>query len=148
MAQPFCLRLRVRYAECDAQQVVFNARYGDYVDLASTEFFREIIGGYDALLESGYDNQVVRLLTEWKAPARFDDVIDLFVWIESVGRTSFVLKVDMRFADSGEAIAMSEAVYVLLTRDAHEKTEVPDGLREQLLQGAPTVVVDQSGRRP
>jgi len=37
---PFRLLLRVRYGECDAQQVVFNARYGDYVDVAATEFYR------------------------------------------------------------------------------------------------------------
>ena len=29
------LLVRVRYAECDAQGVVFNARYADYADLAS-----------------------------------------------------------------------------------------------------------------
>lgn len=32
--------LRVRYDECDAQKVVFNARYGAYVDLAVGEFYR------------------------------------------------------------------------------------------------------------
>ena len=35
---PFELLLRVRYSECDAQEVVFNARYADYADLAATEF--------------------------------------------------------------------------------------------------------------
>ena len=41
---PFRLLLRVRYGECDAQQVVFNARYGDYVDVAATEFYRAVFG--------------------------------------------------------------------------------------------------------
>lgn len=36
MTPPFRYYLRVRYGECDAQKVVFNARYGDYVDLASS----------------------------------------------------------------------------------------------------------------
>ena len=34
--------LRVRYSECDAQKVVFNSRYGDYIDLATTEFLRAL----------------------------------------------------------------------------------------------------------
>ena len=32
----FTLLLRVRYGECDAQEVVFNARYADYIDIAMT----------------------------------------------------------------------------------------------------------------
>src|SRR5262245_38413749 len=37
-AIPFRFLLRVRYGEVDAQKVVFNARWGDYVDLAVTEY--------------------------------------------------------------------------------------------------------------
>ncbi|MGH9635377.1 MAG: acyl-CoA thioesterase, partial [Candidatus Angelobacter sp.] len=43
--------LRVRYGECDAQKVVFNARYAEYVDLATTEFLRAL--GYGEQLFSG-----------------------------------------------------------------------------------------------
>ena len=57
----FTLLLRVRYAECDAQQVVFNARYADYIDVAMTEYFREVVGGFQSLLDKGLDNQVVSL---------------------------------------------------------------------------------------
>lgn len=64
MSAPFRLRLRVRYGECDAQQVVFNARYGDYIDIAATEFYRALFGSYQALVERGLDSQVVRQLTE------------------------------------------------------------------------------------
>jgi acyl-CoA thioester hydrolase len=37
-AKPFRYYVRVRYQDCDSQHVVFNARYGDYLDLAITEF--------------------------------------------------------------------------------------------------------------
>ena len=33
MALPFRYYLRVRYIECDAQKVVFNSRYSEYVDV-------------------------------------------------------------------------------------------------------------------
>ena len=41
---PFRLLFRVRYGECDAQNIVFNARWGDYVDIASTEYMRSLFG--------------------------------------------------------------------------------------------------------
>ena len=40
MTERFRYYLRVRYQECDAQKVVFNARYGDYIDQACIEFLR------------------------------------------------------------------------------------------------------------
>ena len=45
MTQPFRYYLRVRYQDCDAQHVVFNARYGDYIDLACFEFLRAVGDG-------------------------------------------------------------------------------------------------------
>ena len=146
MPQPFCFRFRVRYNECDAQQVVFNARYGDYVDLAMTEFMRAMGCDYNQLLAQGLDNQVVKLTTEWQSSARFDDVLDVFVSLIHLGNTSFTLEADIRHADEGRAIARAEAVYVMMTTEPFAKTPVPDDFRELLQTGAPGVVIDQSGR--
>jgi len=146
MANPFCFRFRVRYNECDAQHVVFNARYGDYVDIAMTEFMRALGRDYSQLLADGLDNQVVKLTTQWQSSARFDDVLDVFVSLTHMGNTSFSLQADIRHADDGRAIAHSEAVYVMMTTEPFAKTPVPDDLRERLQAGAPGVVIDQSGR--
>ncbi len=94
-AQPFRYYLRVRYGECDQQGVVFNARYGDYVDLACTEFLntalgRSIVGG------GVFEMQVVKLLIEWTAPALYDDALEISVALKSLGTTSFVLGFEMR----------------------------------------------------
>lgn len=142
---PFRLLLRVRYAECDAQGVVFNARYGDYVDLAMTEFMRVLFGGYTELLAQGLDNQVVRLATDWTAPARFDDVLALDVEPLHLGNTSYRLKVSIfRHAD-GVAVATSEITYVMVTAGRHEKQPMPDHFRQRLQAAAPGVVVNLSG---
>ena len=50
MRDEFCHLLRVRYSECDAQKVVFNGRYVDYIDIAVTEFMRVIWGNYNDIL--------------------------------------------------------------------------------------------------
>src|ERR1043166_2954788 len=71
MTHGFRYYLRVRYGECDAQKVVFNARYADYVDLSTTEFLRAL-GFGEALISGSLDYQLVKLTLEWKAPARFD----------------------------------------------------------------------------
>lgn len=143
--RPFQLLLRVRYGECDAQQVVFNARYGDYVDLAITEYFRVLFGGFKLLLAEGLDNQVVRLAIDWQSPARFDDVLALEVDTLRVGNTSYTMRVVVSDHPSGRAVASAEVTYVLVSAGDHHKLTVPDTMRASLLRGAPGRFIDQSG---
>lgn len=143
--QAFRYRFRVRYNECDAQKVVFNARYADYVDLAMTEFMRAIGRDYNALLARGLDNQVVRLVLEWQAPAHFDEAIDVAVTTERVGRTSFEMDYLIMRADDAQPLCTGQAVYVMMTTAPMAKTPVPDDLRAALVTGAPGRVIDHSG---
>ena len=142
---PFTLLLRVRYGECDAQQVVFNARYGDYADIAMNEFLRALLGGYDKLLAAGLDTQVVRLETDFRSPARFDEVLAITVETSSIGNTSFALKMDMALHPGGRLVATTTATYVMVTARAHQKMRVPDDIRSLLQAGAPGRVVNQAG---
>ena len=61
--------LRVRYGECDAQRVVFNSRYSEYVDIATSEFLRAL-GFGEAFICGDLDFQLVKQTIEWKAAAR------------------------------------------------------------------------------
>ena len=136
---------RVRYSECDAQNVVFNARYADYADLAATEFLRAIGMDYRDVLARGLDNQVVKLTLEWQAPARFDDVLCAEVLCDHVGNSSYRLQTRfMQYAD-GTAVASAEGIYVMVGTDNWRKTDVPDDIRTALLSGASGRQVDHAG---
>lgn len=145
MSEPFRYRFRVRYNECDAQKVVFNARYADYVDLAMTEFMRALGRDYNTLLARGLDNQVVKLTLEWQGPAHFDDVIEARVRVLKVGNTSFTLEQDIVHTGSGAPVCRAQAIYVMMTTEPFEKTPVPDDLRADLEEGAPGALIDHSG---
>jgi len=145
MPKQFTHLLRVRYADCDAQQVVFNAKYIEYVDVAFTEFMRELFGGYTKLLDRGLDTQVVNINVAWKSSARFDDVIAIGVYCDRVGNTSYTLQLTFTDYTAGTAIATAEAVYVMVTPTEHRKTAIPDDLREILEFGAPDLISDHAG---
>jgi acyl-CoA thioester hydrolase len=136
--------LRVRYSECDAQKVVFNARYGEYVDLAVTEFTRA--AGLNATGMFGdFDYQVVKQTTEWKAPVRFDDVLEISVYTKHVGNTSFSSFAEFRIAGADAITATIETVYVNVDPKTLVKRTIPDSLREALTRGAPDKFVDHAG---
>src|SRR2546428_5985566 len=50
---PFVHPLRVRYAECDPQRIVFNANYFAYFDVGMTELWRAAIGSYSEMMRRG-----------------------------------------------------------------------------------------------
>jgi len=137
--------LRVRYAECDAQKVVFNGKYAEYVDVAATEYSRAVWGDYDDILAMGVDSQVVKLTINWQAPARFDDVIAISVSTSHIGNTSYAFAFEFHNHDSGTLVAIAETVYVMVSPTEHTKIAIPEDLKISLANGAPGVVVNQAG---
>jgi acyl-CoA thioester hydrolase len=142
---PFELLLRVRYSECDAQEVVFNARYADYADLAATEFMRALVGGYQNLVAQGLDNQVVNLNIGWQNSAKFDDILCLSVHVSHVGNTSFSMQITMINWLTKQAIASAEIVYVMLDIRSFTKIAISQEMRDKLLKGANGKRINMSG---
>lgn len=137
MKDAFRYYLKVRYSECDMQKVVFNSRYGDYIDIATTEFLRT--------LDQDIEYQVVKQTVEWKAPARYDNVLELAVALKSLGTTSFTLVTEISRAGTEQRIVNAETVYVLLDRDTMQKKSLSTDYRAALEEGACGVRVDHAG---
>ena len=144
MSGHFRYYLRVRYGECDAQKVVFNARYADYIDLATTEFVRAL-GFGEALANGSLDYQLVKLTVEWKAPARYDQVLELSVYATRLGNTSFTLATEFRIAGRPEITVTAETVNVVVEAHTLRKTPLPPDFRAALEKGAAGVITDHAG---
>lgn len=141
---PFRYLFRIRYGECDAQKVVFNARYGDYVDISTLEFLRAC-GLRDLMVTGPLDYQLVKQTFEWKAPAQFDQVIEASVRTTRLGTTSFTLATEFRIAGEPHVIATVETIYVLVDAGTLAKTAVPENVRAALEQGAAGATTDHAG---
>ena len=127
---PFVHRLRVRYHECDQQGVVFNAHYFTYFDVAMTELWRTLFGGYDAMVRSGTDVHVVDAAASFHAPARFDDEIELRLELAKLGTTSFTTAFEVRRDDA--RLVSGRMVHVCVDTERHEKRPIPPAMRERL----------------
>lgn len=147
MSDHFRYYIRVRYNECDAQKVVFNARYGEYVDLAATAFLR-VIGLEELMLAGGFDFQVVKQTTQWQAPARFDDVLELSVYTTHLGNTSFTLMTEFRIAGDEQIIATTETVNVAVDPATLTKMSLSDQVRSAMQHGGVGLFVDHAGYFP
>lgn len=138
----FTFLLRVRYSECDSQNIVFNA---NYADVAATEFTREIWGDYHKLLERGIENRVIKLTINWSAPAHFDDVLAISVTASQIGNSSYTLELSFAQHATGTPVAQAEIVYVMVNTQDFNKMTIPEDLRTRLHKGATDVTVNHAG---
>jgi len=143
MTRPFRYYLRVRYIECDAQKVVFNSRYGEYVDVSINEFLRAA-GVLADFVDGHLDFQLVKQTVEWKAPARFDQVLELSIAAVRLGTTSFTIGTEFRIAGDDRVIVAVETVYVLVDGRTLTKLPLSESLRAALQDGAAGRVTDHA----
>ncbi|MDQ6745009.1 MAG: acyl-CoA thioesterase [Actinomycetota bacterium] len=139
MPEPFSHGLRVRYAECDPQGVVFNAHYLAYFDIVLTELWREAFGGYATMLERGVDLVVAEAGVRYRRPARFDEELVLGLEFTKLGHTSITSRHTIGRAQ--ELLAEGSMRHVVVDRTTLRKVPIPSWLRVGL---APWVVPDGS----
>lgn len=124
MADVFEYPLRVRYMEVDAQGVVFNAWYLTYFDEAMAAFldFRGL--PYAAMLDAGFDVQLVHCEMDWKTGLRWQDEVRVAVSTARLGRTSFALDFETR-RNGDQVTCSARTVYVVVATDGSGKRDLP-----------------------
>ncbi len=130
MGRAFVHTLRVRYAECDAQGVVFNAHYLTYFDVSITELWRAAFGSYQAMTDRGVDIVVAEAQLRFRAPARFDQELELEVAIARLGTTSILSHHVIRHQQ--QTLVEGSVRHVLVELPRLTKTEIPDWARNAL----------------
>jgi acyl-CoA thioester hydrolase len=129
MAEPFRHRLRVRWAECDLQGVVFYPNYLAYFDHLLTELWREAVGPYGEIHRLGIDLVVAEANIRYWASARFDDEIEIVAAITRLGTTSMTTGMTIERVEDGGVLAEGELRHVFVDPDSFEKRDIPADVR-------------------
>lgn len=127
---PFVHRLRVRYGECDPQGIVFNANYLLYVDVAFTELTRAAVGPWSTMTDAGFDCVVADIHLSFRAPARYDDELDVEMAIARLGRSSIETAVTFRRDD--EVLLTGELRHAVVAIETWRSCEMPAFIRDGL----------------
>ena len=138
---PYRYGIRVRYAECDPQGVVFNSHYLAYFDIAMTELWRAAFGGYGVMMDRGIDLVVAEAQLRFRASARFDDELTLEVSVTNMGTTA--ISTEHRIRRDDELLVEGTLRHVVVSLETMAKTPIPDWIRDGL---APWAVAERLGR--
>ena len=83
-AQIFRHQHRVHYAECTVGNHVYYARYLDWLEIARGEFFRHLGAPFLQWQEKDTIFPVVECRLRYKAPARYDDLLTIELWLTAL----------------------------------------------------------------
>jgi acyl-CoA thioester hydrolase len=121
---------RVGFSDTDAQGIVYYGRYLPYFDLARVEYHRHL-----GLLEQAMGEQqfVMRASSvEYFAPASFDDLIEIFIRLRRIGRTSATYECAAFRAADDVLMVTAEQTLVLVDLEERRARPIPDWYRQRI----------------
>ncbi|MBA3246351.1 MAG: acyl-CoA thioesterase [Actinobacteria bacterium] len=121
---------RVWFSDTDAQGIVYYGRYLPYFDHARTEYHRHL--GLTGEWIPGHDFVLRASNVEYHAPARFDDLLEIFVRLARIGRTSATYECAAYRMDDDALMVTASQTLVLVELGARRAAEIPDLYREAI----------------
>jgi acyl-CoA thioester hydrolase len=120
---------RVGFSDTDAQGIVYYGRYLPYFDLARVEYHRHL-----GLLKLETDHEFVMRASdiEYLAPARFDDLLEVFIRVSRLGRTSATYEMAAYRVEDDELMVTAHQTLVLVDLEARQSAPIRDEFREKI----------------
>ncbi len=113
---------RVGFSDTDAQGIVYYGRYLPYFDLARVEYERHL--GLLRKEAVGKDFVMRASSVVYEAPARFDDLLEVFVRMRRIGVTSLCYELCAYRVDDDMLMCTAEQTMVLLAVPERRPTPV------------------------
>lgn len=137
-------QIRVRNYEVDWQGIVHNATYLLYFEVGRVEYLKQLGAQVDLnTIRNNSKVVLVRNEIDYKAPARFDDLLTVCTRISSIKNSSFIMQGLVENARTGELVATNDAYHVWLDPLTNRPKTVSDEFRKmvQAFEGSDCEIV-------
>lgn len=117
--------IRVRYADTDQMQFVYNGKYLEYFEVGRTEMLRENGLAYSVIEKEGYQLPVLETHVKYISPAFYDDVLLIESFMKDY--PSFKIHIDYKIYKKENNILVSEGFteHVFIKKDTKKPSRPP-----------------------
>jgi acyl-CoA thioester hydrolase len=120
---------RVGFSDTDAQGIVYYGRYLPYFDTARVEYLRHL----GNLRGDGEHEFVMRASAlEYFAPARFDDLLEVFIRVSRLGRSSATFEGAAYRVEDDLLMVTARQTLVLVDLAERRAATIPERYREPI----------------
>ncbi len=121
------ISIRVRYCEVDRMNAVHHSQYAVYFEMGRTELLRDNGYDYRDLEDRGVLLVITKLEIRYKAPAQYDDVLELTTKIAKIDRVRIEHEYELVRPKDTRLIAQAKTTLVHVDRNGKIQP-VPDFL--------------------
>jgi acyl-CoA thioester hydrolase len=130
-------RIRVIYGDTDQMGVVYHANYFRYFEFSRMEFFRARGGSYRELERDGYMLPIVDASCQYKAPARYDDLLVIRPRVSEVRPASLAFTYEVfRQDEPATLLCTGRTLHACIGRNGKPQ-RLPEALKRLLEETSP-----------
>lgn len=110
----FTTIIRVRYADTDKMQFVYNGKYFEYFEVGRTELLRSIGLAYSEIEERGFQLPLLEAKIIYKNAARYDDLLEIESIVSELPKPKFKIDYVIKRKATGETVAEGYTEHVFI----------------------------------
>lgn len=118
-------KIRVRYADTDKMQFVYNGKYLEYLEVGRTELLRNFGLPYTTLENSGYQLPLIEAGLKYKSPAHYDDVLVIEAELKVLVSPKVHIEYSITKEEDNTLIATGFTTHMFIKTDSKKPTKPP-----------------------
>jgi len=124
--------MELRFSDMDANGHLFFGNYFTLFDSAFLEYLNIIGYSFDMFCEKQLNFYYVEATSQYKAPVKYGEALNITVWIENIGRTSFTIKFEAFNQTYGHIAANGLIVAVVVNQKTEKPTQLPEDFKKAI----------------
>ena len=117
--------IRVRYADTDKMQFVYNGKYLEYFEVGRTELLRATGLSYSEVERKGYQLPLIEAGLKYYLPAVYDDVLEIHASVKELHSPKVHIEYVVKRKDTNELIAEGFTTHIFIRSDTKKAVRPP-----------------------
>lgn len=117
--------IRVRYADTDKMQFVYNGKYLEYFEVGRTELLRNCGLPYSQVEKHGYQLPLIEAGVKYFSPAVYDDLLEIEAVVNEIHSAKVHIEYTIRKKGSSEIITTGFTTHMFIKVDTKKAVRPP-----------------------
>ncbi|PID60885.1 MAG: thioesterase [Ignavibacteriae bacterium] len=131
------IKIRVRYADTDKMQFVYNGKYLEYFEVGRTELLRKFGLPYSNLEKRGYQLPLIEAGVKYKNPAYYDDVLLVEAKLNELYSAKVHIEYEITREEDKKLIAVGFTSHMFIKTETKKPVKPPEDYIKSLSEYFP-----------
>ena len=122
----FTTEIRVRYADTDQMQFVYNGKYPEYFEVGRAEMMRSIGLPYRILEMHGYMLPLLEVNVKYKNPAYYDDLLSVRAFVPEISKLKVHIEYTIHRTEEKILVAEGYTEHVFMKKESKKAVRPPE----------------------